>query len=177
MIDVLLLWMSRSGFFYPDLSPLIFSVCRYRVPIRNSALTNIFLDNTAALRKKAPASKLFLNRFFMLLKQSIYFHMALSYSACYYNIGLNPPCVSRWVCDAALWQQTLVYSQLKCVRRSSRLVPPYHLLLFSYSLRCHIKWRGHFACLFHTRSASPLLPGLHTLLYETHRPRVHTGTL
>ena len=37
--------MSWSGFFYP--SPLIFSIWQYRVPIRYSALTNIFLDNTA----------------------------------------------------------------------------------------------------------------------------------
>ena len=42
-------------------------------------ITIIFLDNTAALRKKAPTSKLFLNSFFfiiiILLQQSIYFHM------------------------------------------------------------------------------------------------------
>ena len=46
---------------------------------RSDTLTIIFLDNTAALRKKAPTSKLFLNSFFfiiiILLKQSIYFHM------------------------------------------------------------------------------------------------------
>ena len=57
-------------------------ICRYRVPIRYSAWTNIALDNTAALRKKAPASKLFLNSFFfILLKQIIYFYTTLSYSA------------------------------------------------------------------------------------------------
>ena len=90
-------------FFYPDPvpSPLIFSICRYQVPIQYLALTNILMDNTAALRKKGPASKLFLNMFFfILLKQSIYFHMALSYSTCYFNIGLHLPCVSRWVCDS-----------------------------------------------------------------------------
>ena len=26
-----------------------------------------------------------------------------------------------------------------CVRRSTHLVPPYHPLLISYSLRCHVK--------------------------------------
>ena len=127
-------------FFYPDTdrSPLIFSICRYWV--RYLVLTNIFLDNTAALRKKVPASKLFLNRFSPLLKQSLYFHMALSYSAyAIATLAYHLPCVSRWVCDAALWQQTLVCSQLKCVRRSSHLVPPYHVLLFTNSLRCHVK--------------------------------------
>ena len=64
------LGISRSGFFYPDPdpSPIIFSICRYRVVIRYSAISDIFLDNTAALRKKVPASKLFLNRFFYLVE-------------------------------------------------------------------------------------------------------------
>ena len=58
-------------FFYPDSnpSPLIFNPD----PILILLLTNIFQDNTAALRNKVPA---YLNRFFMLLKQSQYFHMA-----------------------------------------------------------------------------------------------------
>ena len=36
-----------------DLSPLMFSKCRYQDLIRYLALTNIFLGNTAALRKKS----------------------------------------------------------------------------------------------------------------------------
>ena len=63
-----MLQMSWSGLF----SPLIFSICRYRVPIRYLALTNIFLDNTAALGKNVPASKLFLNRFFLFSWNKLY---------------------------------------------------------------------------------------------------------
>ena len=117
---VIIIGMSRSDFFF------ILSICRYRVLIWYLSLTNIFLDNTAALRKKYLHPSCFLISFFILLKQSIYFDMARSYSACYYNIDLYLPFVSRWVCDAALWQQTSEYSQLKCVRRCSRFVPPYH---------------------------------------------------
>ena len=112
--------VSIRFFFYldPDPSSLISCKCWYRVAIRYLVLTNIFLDNTAALRKKVPASKLFLNRFSPLLKQSLYFHMALSYSAyAIATLAYHLPCVSRWVCDAALWQQTLMCSQLKCVRQ------------------------------------------------------------
>ena len=99
--------MPRSGFFYPSPSSLIFSICRYRVPIRYLAMTNIFLDNTAALRKKVPASKLYLNRFFfILLKQSIYFHMVLSYSAyaiatLAYHLPVMLHCDSRPLCTAS----------------------------------------------------------------------------
>ena len=87
--------MSQSGFFFypdPNLSLLIFSKCRYRVPIRYLALTNIFLDNTAALRKKVPTSKLFLNRFLLFCWNKVYFHMALSYSS-YVSVTLR--CDSR----------------------------------------------------------------------------------
>ena len=38
--------------------------------------------------------------------------------------------------------------------RSPHLVPPYHSLLFSYSLRCHVKGRGQVACLFDTVSSA-----------------------
>ena len=112
-VIILVLWlgMSRSGFFYPhpNPSPLIFSICRYRVPIWYLALTNIYLDNTAALRKKVPAPKLFLNRFFYFVEtKSILSYGSFLFCICYSNIVLHLPCVSRWVCDAALWQQTLV---------------------------------------------------------------------
>ena len=80
--------------------------------------------------------------------------MALSYTAqAITTLAYHLPCVSRLVCDAALWQQTLMYSQLKC----------------------HVKWRGRVACLFHTCSASPRLPVLHALLYET--PETSAGGL
>ena len=121
------------GIFYPiiDPSPLIFSKCQYQVPIRYLALTNIFLDSTAAFRKKIPASKLFLNR----LKQSIYFHMALILHNAIATLAYHFPCISRWVCDAAPWQQTLATASWsvevwKCVHDAARSVPPYHQLLF-----------------------------------------------
>ena len=130
-------------FFHPDPSPLLFYICWYQALIRYLALTNIFLDNTAALRKKHLHPSCSLIGFCILLKQNIYFNMALSYSACYCDTGL----------------------------------PPYHPLLFSYSLHCHVKWRGCVACLFHMRAVSPWLPVLHAVLYETHKTCVHTGTL
>ena len=85
------------------------------------------------------------------------------------------PCISFFFFETKyiLWYDS--YRQRKCVRRSPRLAPPCHPLLFSYSLRCHVKWRGRVACLFHTRSASPRLPVLHALLYETHKTSVHTA--
>ena len=43
------------------------------------ALTNIFLDNTAVLKNLHPSCSLIV--LLILLKQSLYFHMALSYSA------------------------------------------------------------------------------------------------
>ena len=67
-------------FFYPDpnLSHLIFSICQYRVPIRYLALTNIFLDNTAALRQILPTSKLFLNSCVVVVVETKY---TLSYGS------------------------------------------------------------------------------------------------
>ena len=95
---------------------LIFCKCRYWVLIWNLASANVFLDKTAAIRKIVPACKLFLNCFFILLKQSIYFDMVLSYSAyAIATLAYHPPCISKWVYDAALWQQNLEYSQLNCV--------------------------------------------------------------
>ena len=47
----------------------------------------------------------------------VYTHVTLSYSTNVIYIATLAyylPCVSRWVCEAALWQQTLMYSQL-CV--------------------------------------------------------------
>ena len=88
----------RDGVFFhpnPHLSPLISYLCRCRGLIRYLALTNIILDNTAALRKKVPASKLVFNSFlfFILLKRSIYFYMALHHSA--YAMAYHVPCVTR----------------------------------------------------------------------------------
>ena len=50
-------------FFYPDPSPDIYHL-PIQVTIRHLNLTYIFLDNTAALRKKVSDSKLFLNSLF-----------------------------------------------------------------------------------------------------------------
>ena len=74
------------------------------------------------LRKKAPASKLFLYRFlfFILLKQLLYFDMALSYSA-FVTLNYHLGCVSRPSCTAS-WSVS--------ARCCPRLVPPYHPLLF-----------------------------------------------
>ena len=47
--------------------------------------------------------------------------MAPSYSAyAIAPLAYHLPCISRWVYDAALWQQTLVYSLLKCVRDAAQ---------------------------------------------------------
>ena len=64
-------------FFYPDPDPssLIFGICQYRVPVRYLSLTNIFLDDTAALRKKSTCIQA-VPYFFIFLKQSTYFRMA-----------------------------------------------------------------------------------------------------
>ena len=55
--------------------------------------------------------------------------MALSYSA--YAIATLASTFLVLAGEPVMlhWQQTLVYSQLKCVRCSTHLVPPYHLLL------------------------------------------------
>ena len=135
-------------FFLPQSnpSPLIFSVCRDQAPIRYSALTHIFLDNTTAWRKKVYA---FINSVFCWNKE------ILSYSSflCYSSIGLHLPCVSRWVCDAALWQQTLVYSSCS-VWDAATLGASISSTAFTYSLCCHVKWRGCVACLYHAFSIS-----------------------
>ena len=77
--------MSRSGFFYPnpDLSLSMFSTCRYWVPVRYLTLTNIFTWIIQLhLETKYPYLSCSLVGFlFILLKQSIYFHKALPYSA------------------------------------------------------------------------------------------------
>ena len=140
-----------------------------RVPFQYLTLTNIFLGYTAALRKKYLHPRCF----FILLKQSIFFLMAPSYSAyAITTLAYHFLCVSRWVYDVSLWQQTLVYNQLKC----GSVVPPCHPLLFSYSLRCHVKWHWHVACLLHC-SASSRMAVLHALLYETHETSAHTDML
>ena len=148
---------------------LIFSKCLYRAPIRYFALTKIFLNHTAALRKKVPASKLFLNIYFFLICWNKVFelflilHMlsqhwpatfvVLAGESVTLHCDSRPSCTTSW----SVWAS------------SARLVPPYHPLLFSYSLRCHVKWCGRVACLFHMRSASPRLSVLNALLYETHK--------
>ena len=93
--------MSRSGLFYPDpnLSPLIFGKSWYWVPIRYLALTffffyNIFLDKTAALEKKVPASKLFLNRFFLYFVETKY---TLSYSSFLFFLFLIQHCPTTFL--------------------------------------------------------------------------------
>ena len=51
----------------------------------------------------------------------------------------------------SLWRCTVTVQPAEvCERRSPSLVPQYHPLLFSYSLRCHVKWCGRVACLFHS---------------------------
>ena len=166
-------------FFYPEpnLSPSIFCKCRFRGPIQYLALSNIFLDNTATLRHKVPASKLFLHSFlFLFCWNKVYtfiwlfliLHMLLQHWPSIVFVLAGESVMLR--CD----------SRASCTTSWSVcrwLVPPYHPLLFSYSLRCHEKWHLPVVCLFHMHPASPQLPVLHTLLYETHETCVHTGNL
>ena len=128
--------MSQSGFFSPDQSPLIFIICRYQVAILSLALTNIFLDKTTAFKNEEPAPKLFLNSFFILLNQSLYFRMALSYSAYAIPTLSSTFLVLAGECVTLHCDSRHLLQQLKCERRSPRLVPPYQA--FSYTLRCHV---------------------------------------
>ena len=91
--------MFRSGFFVPqsDPSPLIF-ICRYRVPIQYLALTNIFLDNTAALRKKVAA---FLNRFLFCWNKVYTFTWLFLFLHMLFQHWLMLHCDSRPSCTAA----------------------------------------------------------------------------
>ena len=95
-----------------------------------------------------------------MLKQSIYFHTTLSYSA--YTIATlayHLPCflpspdpsVQKCVCDAAhAWHIHII------------------LCYFTYSIHCLVNWCGPIAFPFYTHSASPRLPVLHALPNETH---------
>ena len=171
--------ISRSGFFNsdPDPSPLIFSICRYQILIWYLALTNIFLDNTAVLRKKYLHPSCSLIGFFILLKQSLYFHMALSYSA--YAIptlastflvlageSVTLHCDSRPSCTASLsvWETQLTLGTS---------ILSFDFFIF-FTLSHKMTWTR---CLsISQRSASPRLPVLHALLYDTHGTSAHTGT-
>lgn len=82
-----------------------------------------------------------------LLKQSKYFHIALSHFA--YSVATlayHLPCLSKSVCDAVLWKQTQVYSQLKFVCHTVQGWYLHIIACFSHSLSCHVKWHGPVAC-------------------------------
>ena len=93
---------------------------QYWVPIQYSALTNIFLDNTAALRKKVPASKLFLNRFFLFCWNKVHtYYGSFLFCICYCNIGLPPSLlqqVSLWCCVVTADPRVQPAEVWKCVQ-------------------------------------------------------------
>ena len=145
--------MSWSGFFYPDPDPSlsIFSICRYRVPMWYLALTNFTWIIQLHLETKYLHPSCSLVGFFILLKQSIYFHMALPYSAyAIATLAYHIPCVSRWVCDAVL-----VCSHLKCVRRTHAWY--LHIIAFNkfLTLSHKITWT-HCLSISHTFSISSI---------------------
>ena len=123
-------------FIYPDPSPLIFSECRYWVLIRYLAKTNIFLDNTAALGKKKylhPSCS-----FYFVETKYILSYGSLLFCICYCNIGYHFPRISRWVWDA---RPSCTASWSVCETQPT-LVTSMSSITFSYSLCCHLKWRG-----------------------------------
>ena len=138
--------MSRSCFCCPDLnpSPLIFSKCQ---------------QCQLHKEKKYLHPSRSLIGFSILLKQSLYFHMALSYSAyATATLAYHLRCVIRWVCDAALWQQTLVYSQLKCgsvtkmqptLGSSISSIAFYIFLTLSLTYNLHGPVAVYFTCIHH----------------------------
>ena len=73
------------------------------------------------------------------------------------------------LCKLAVCKLTLEYP----FNRRFYFVETNGILSYGSILFCS----GRVACLFHTGSASPWLPVLHALLYETHETSVHTGTL
>ena len=168
--------MSRSGFFFyphPGLSSLIFSICRYWVPIRHVALTDIFLDNTAASRKKYLHSLIVVvcwNKVNIFIWPFLILHNN--------NTGLPP-----YLCyQVSLWRGTVtadprVQPAEVCETQPTLCTSISLIAFFIFIMLWNVKWRTRAACLFHTRSASPQFPVLHALLHETHETSMHTGML
>ena len=134
--------MSRSGdqvffFFTPIPIRVLQNLVNANTESRSDTLTNIFLDNTAALWKKQLHPSCSLIVFYFVETTNILSYGSFLFCKCYWNIGLHLPCVSSWVCDAALWKQTLEYSQLKCLRDAAH-VWYLHIIycFFLYSLCC-----------------------------------------
>ena len=95
------------------------------------------------------------------MKLPSYFHMALPYSAyAIATLAYHIPCGSRWVCDAA---DPCVQPAEVCVRTQPTLGTSTSSTTFYIFSRCHVKWHGRVACLFHTHTASPQLPVVHAL--------------
>ena len=106
--------------------------------------------------------------------KSILSYSSFLFCICYPNIVLHLPCVSRWVCDAALWQQTLV-TAAEVWETQLTLGASTSSTAFTYSLRCHVKRRGRVAHLFH--SIQHLLDCLFYMLCymrPTKPVRIHT---
>ena len=132
-------------FSYPDPRPLIFSKYWYQVSIRYSdTLTNIFLDNTAALRKEDlhPSCSLIVffcwNKVYTFICLFLILHMLLQ----------------QWPTTFLVLAGESV--ALHCDSRPS----------CTASLSVCVKLHGRVACLFDMCSTSPRLPVLHDLLYE-----------
>ena len=163
--------MSRSGVFFtpiPIPSPLIFSIYQYWVPIRYLVLTNIFLDNIAALRKEVPA---FLNSFIYFVETKyILSYGSFLFCICYSNISQPPSLcwqVSLWRCRQGEngawsydtqacqpwafietlwiqigWDRKRVYKRKKLVREQNCLFIPHNAAVKRLSKKKR-HWKAH----------------------------------
>ena len=104
----------------------------------------------------------------MLQKQSLYFHTALSYSTYAVTSVSSTFLVSAGECVTLHCDSRPSLQQLKCERRSSRLVPPYHHCFHRFLMTSRKMTRTRCSSISQ-RSASPPLSVLHALLYETHK--------
>ena len=140
--------------------------CKYTVLYSNCILiVNYFLQQN--LSHLPQTSQLNLDVWPLLCRST----KCLMEDGCFLNCFFNYQ-VSIWRCTVT--EDPHIQPAEVCARHSPCLVPPYHPLLFSYCLHCHVKWCGRISCLFQMCSASPRLPVLHALLYET---SAHTGML
>ena len=140
--------MSWSFFFSAWSRSDLFSICRYQVPIRYLALTNIFLDNTAGSRKKYrhPSCSLIFFFYFAETKYTLIWlflilHMLLQHwpSICFALPGecVMLHCDSRPSCTAS-WH---VYTTQPMLGTSISSIAFFIFL----TLTCKISWTR---CLF-----------------------------
>ena len=124
------LFKYRTNVWLPNKLPsVIVWVLVLLFPLLSLALTDIFLDNTTALRKKVPASLIGFFFFFNFVETKY----MLSYGTFLFCM-LLPHWPTTFLALAG--QRTLGTSISS--------------IAFFYALRCHIKWHGCFACPFHS---------------------------